>query len=497
MPTAEPARHVDPLRGLRHLAPPVNGQDWLTAKDLFRLHWQEAAVGALIPEGLSRAGEVQYHRAQIIGVLTSPFFRDRVADPESAAHFRDQVTRNRISKLQQRSREEAKGDADRTSDWLRGRPPQRSVGRANQPPQQLAQPMIVPAARPAPKPAQPPGPAALPRSRPQPLPEDREWLTTQHLEDLRWTPAAIEALVPERINRHNQLLYNTAQLQAVIQEFGRVVASKDESARFRNRGVRERIQLLQRRSRGRAEGDAERVRKQLLLLRAEEAKERRNREIQEEKMRRRREFVDERPARRAREPLAESATPPVPAARPVSTVKPKKAPPVNYAYPPDLGPDPRTIKPESAKAPGTAAVISAPAAPAPLTHDELARRYRRLVVQVERRLADTRGKRRSAGDTPVRDPRARRAVFDRSKGFCENPRCAGQPEDVNDRGEALLQVDHVEQIADGGDDHPAQMIALCPNCHAIKTYGRTRHELTPLLRETARRAHSGLYGSTE
>lgn len=23
------------------------------------------------------------------------------------------------------------------------------------------------------------------------------------------------------------------------------------------------------------------------------------------------------------------------------------------------------------------------------------------------------------------------------------------------------------------------MIALCPNCHAIKTYGRTRHELTP------------------
>jgi 5-methylcytosine-specific restriction enzyme A len=31
--------------------------------------------------------------------------------------------------------------------------------------------------------------------------------------------------------------------------------------------------------------------------------------------------------------------------------------------------------------------------------------------------------------------------------------------------------------AQGGPDHPEQMIALCPNCHAIKTRGRTREQL--------------------
>jgi 5-methylcytosine-specific restriction protein A len=33
------------------------------------------------------------------------------------------------------------------------------------------------------------------------------------------------------------------------------------------------------------------------------------------------------------------------------------------------------------------------------------------------------------------------------------------------------------------------MIALCPNCHAIKTRGSTREELRPVLLEAAREKH--------
>jgi 5-methylcytosine-specific restriction protein A len=33
------------------------------------------------------------------------------------------------------------------------------------------------------------------------------------------------------------------------------------------------------------------------------------------------------------------------------------------------------------------------------------------------------------------------------------------------------------------------MIALCPNCHAVKTRGRTREELRPVLLQAARNRH--------
>ncbi|WP_345367601.1 hypothetical protein [Actinoallomurus liliacearum] len=33
------------------------------------------------------------------------------------------------------------------------------------------------------------------------------------------------------------------------------------------------------------------------------------------------------------------------------------------------------------------------------------------------------------------------------------------------------------------------MIALCPNCYRVKTYGRTRHELITLLTRTVKERH--------
>lgn len=123
--------------------------------------------------------------------------------------------------------------------------------------------------------------------------------------------------------------------------------------------------------------------------------------------------------------------------------------------------------------------------------DEAARKYRRLVETVERREEQTRGRRGGVGASHrVRIAAARRAVLVRSGGRCENPDCLGQPEDLTDDGRPILEVDHVEKLADGGRDHPSQMVALCPNCHAVKTRGRTRDSLREVLAGVAARAHA-------
>jgi 5-methylcytosine-specific restriction enzyme A len=87
---------------------------------------------------------------------------------------------------------------------------------------------------------------------------------------------------------------------------------------------------------------------------------------------------------------------------------------------------------------------------------------------------------------------ARRAVLLRSEGHCESPGCTGEPQDITDAGHAILEVDHIQDLAKGGPDHPEQMIALCPNCHAIKTRGRTRERLRQELFAVARQRHQTL-----
>ena len=87
---------------------------------------------------------------------------------------------------------------------------------------------------------------------------------------------------------------------------------------------------------------------------------------------------------------------------------------------------------------------------------------------------------------------ARRAVLLRSEGYCESPCCTGEPQDITDAGHPILEVDHIQDLAKGGPDHPEQMIALCPNCHAIKTRGRTRERLRQELFMVARQRHEAI-----
>ena len=70
--------------------------------------------------------------------------------------------------------------------------------------------------------------------------------------------------------------------------------------------------------------------------------------------------------------------------------------------------------------------------------------------------------------------------------------CTGDIKDRTDSGAPILEIDHIHDLALGGDDDPLQMIALCPNCHATKTRGTRRAELTPILLATARARHNRL-----
>ncbi|MEV5704509.1 HNH endonuclease signature motif containing protein [Actinoallomurus sp. NPDC052274] len=116
--------------------------------------------------------------------------------------------------------------------------------------------------------------------------------------------------------------------------------------------------------------------------------------------------------------------------------------------------------------------------------------YARLCELVARREKRTYGQRRTRiANDPIRISAAREAVLLRSRGQCENPGCCRPAPDLNDLGRPLLEVDHIVGLADRGRDHPEQMIALCPNCHRVKTSGRTRHELITVLARTAKERH--------
>ncbi len=119
--------------------------------------------------------------------------------------------------------------------------------------------------------------------------------------------------------------------------------------------------------------------------------------------------------------------------------------------------------------------------------------YKRLCMRVDIFWHDhdsTRAERTSS--LPVRSQDARLAVLLRSEGHCENPCCTGEIQDRTDKGNAILEVDHIHDLALGGLDDPPQMIALCPNCHATKTRGSTRHDLKKALLAEAMRRHDEL-----
>lgn len=90
----------------------------------------------------------------------------------------------------------------------------------------------------------------------------------------------------------------------------------------------------------------------------------------------------------------------------------------------------------------------------------------------------------------VRSAAARQAVLVRASGRCESDRCTGMPAEMNRQGEPILDVDHIVDLALGGEDHPTNMAALCPNCHACKTRGANTRRWRAELSKSIRAAHT-------
>lgn len=69
-----------------------------------------------------------------------------------------------------------------------------------------------------------------------------------------------------------------------------------------------------------------------------------------------------------------------------------------------------------------------------------------------------------------RNPDVVAEVLLRANGYCE--RCS-DPAPFSRRRDntPYLEVHHIEQLAEGGDDTVANAIALCPNCHRESHYG--------------------------
>jgi hypothetical protein len=66
--------------------------------------------------------------------------------------------------------------------------------------------------------------------------------------------------------------------------------------------------------------------------------------------------------------------------------------------------------------------------------------------------------------TFVRNPIVVAATLKRANGACEE--CyADAPFTSKATGEPYLEVHHIRRLADDGNDHPNNTVALCPNCH--------------------------------
>jgi len=61
-------------------------------------------------------------------------------------------------------------------------------------------------------------------------------------------------------------------------------------------------------------------------------------------------------------------------------------------------------------------------------------------------------------------------AFARSNGTCEG--CLKPAPFIRRNGQPYLEVHHIVALAADGSDHPANVAAICPNCHARITHGK-------------------------
>jgi hypothetical protein len=100
----------------------------------------------------------------------------------------------------------------------------------------------------------------------------------------------------------------------------------------------------------------------------------------------------------------------------------------------------------------------------------------------------------AASDNPIRDtsltgggsryqraPAIKQYVQARADGVCE---VCGEPAPFETPdGRPYLETHHVDELGEGGEDHPDKVAAVCPTCHKRIHYGADGDELNEALRE--------------
>jgi 5-methylcytosine-specific restriction endonuclease McrA len=76
-------------------------------------------------------------------------------------------------------------------------------------------------------------------------------------------------------------------------------------------------------------------------------------------------------------------------------------------------------------------------------------------------------------------------VLQRAGGFCEG--CGSVAPFLTTMGQPYLEPHHTTRLADEGPDHPAHVIALCPNCHRRAHHAHDAAAFNRSLKRQARR----------
>jgi 5-methylcytosine-specific restriction endonuclease McrA len=87
----------------------------------------------------------------------------------------------------------------------------------------------------------------------------------------------------------------------------------------------------------------------------------------------------------------------------------------------------------------------------------------------------------TVGSRYQRAPAIRDYALARADGVCE---CCGGPAPFKKpAGEPYLEVHHVDELGEGGEDHPDKVVALCPVCHKRIHYGEDGSSINNQLAE--------------
>lgn len=73
-------------------------------------------------------------------------------------------------------------------------------------------------------------------------------------------------------------------------------------------------------------------------------------------------------------------------------------------------------------------------------------------------------------------------VIARSQGVCEG---CGENAPFNTKSGPYLECHHVHRLADGGPDHPQNVVALCPNCHRHAHFASDAKAYNEILKKVA------------